>query len=220
MKTGQKKRLLGGIKEKNMWKSWRQAIEKEERLQSKKDITIQCIDFCEVTTAKVHAVLQHAPSDLQGTTFFNTRVFWWQLFCFQENPHCCLQILHAAMSQVLRGAYMLLRVLSTTENQEAQELLDEIQQQPRVFVLSGPAVAITCVVTTNDFLADGWSTESVSRAVRAARTKQENNGKKHAEHANYSYIQDEMTTFDTFPATVQGLDEGDKPTDKLEAEHD
>ena len=30
------------------------------------DIRIQCVDFCEATTSKVHAVLQHAPFDLQG----------------------------------------------------------------------------------------------------------------------------------------------------------
>ena len=78
------------------------------------------------------------------------------------------------MFQVLGGAYMLLRVLSTTANQEAPELLDEIQQQPDVFVLSGPAAAITNFVSASEFLADGWSTESVSRVVRAAMTKQEN----------------------------------------------
>ena len=76
------------------------------------------------------------------------------------------------MFQVLRGAYMLLRVLSTTEDQEAQGLLDEIQQQP-----DG-----TCPEWPAEFLADGCSTESVSRVVRAARTKQENNGKERAEH--------------------------------------
>ena len=43
-----------------MWKRWYEAIEEEERQQSKRDITGQCIDFCEVTTAKVHAVLQRA----------------------------------------------------------------------------------------------------------------------------------------------------------------
>ena len=76
------------------------------------------------------------------------------------------------MFQVLRGAHMLLRVLSTTENLEAQELLDEIQQQPGVCVQRFPAVAITNVVTASEFVADGWPTESVSRVVRAARTKQ------------------------------------------------
>ena len=51
MKTGHKKRLLGGI----------------ERIIS---VRPQCIDFCEVTTAKVHAVLQRAPPDLRGGIFF------------------------------------------------------------------------------------------------------------------------------------------------------
>ena len=115
---------------------------------------------------------------------------------------------------------MQLRVLSTTENQEAQELLDEIQQQPGVFVLSGPADATTNVVTASELLADGLSTESVSRVVIEAKTKQGNNGKERAEQSHYSYIQDKMTTFDTFPATVQGLDEGEKPTEKLEPEDD
>ena len=40
------------------------------------------------------------------------------------------------------------------------------------------------------FLADGWSTESVSRIVRTARTKQENRGKECAEHALCTYIED------------------------------
>ena len=35
--------------------------------------------------------------------------------------------------------------------------------------------------------------------------------KERTEHAYCSYIQDEMTIFDTFPATVQGLDEGENP---------
>ena len=68
MKTRHKKRLLGGIKKtKIAWKRWYEAIEEEEeRLQSNKDITVQCIDLCEMTTTKVHAMLQHVPSDLRG----------------------------------------------------------------------------------------------------------------------------------------------------------
>ena len=81
---------------------------------------------------------------------------------FQEHPHWSLQVLHAAMFQVLRGAHILLRVLSTTENQEAQELLDEIQQ-PGACVRSGPVLAITNVGTASEFLVDGWSTEFVCR---------------------------------------------------------
>ena len=102
----------------------------EEKLQSNKDITVQCIDFCEATTSKVHAVLQHAPSDLRGGTFLQHPRVLVATVDYQENPHLCMQILHAAMFQVLRGAYRLLRVLAVTESQETPGLLDEIQQQP------------------------------------------------------------------------------------------
>ena len=156
-----------------MWERWYEAIKEEKRLQSKKDITVQCIDFCENTTAKVQAVPQRAPPDLRGGTSLQHPRVLVETLCFQENPHSGLQILHAGMFQVLRRSYMILRVLSTTENQEAQELLDEIQQKQGVFVLSGPTVAITNVATSSEFLADGWSTESVSRVVRAARTRKQ-----------------------------------------------
>ena len=63
---------------------------------------------------------------------------------------------------------------TTTKDQEVQELLVEIQQQPGAFVLKGPAVATTNVGTASEFLAGGWSTESVSRVVRAAGTKTRN----------------------------------------------
>ena len=67
MKTGQKKkRLLGGIKKtKTLREKWYETIKEEEKLQSNKDVTVQCIDFCEVTTSDVHAVLRHAPPLLQ-----------------------------------------------------------------------------------------------------------------------------------------------------------
>ena len=123
-------------------------------------------------------------------------MFWWQL------PRKFTP-LHADS----RGAYILLRVLAVTESQETQWLLDEIQQQPSVFVLSGPAIVITDVATASAFLADGWSTESVSRVVRTARTRQENNERKRAEHAHNGHIHDEVTISDVFPATIQGLQE-------------
>ena len=189
MRTGQKKRLLGGIKKtKAMWERWYEAILEEEKLQSNEDITVQCIDFCEATTSEAHAVLQHARV-LVATVDY------------QENPHLCMQILHAAMFQVFRGAYILLRALAVTESQETQGLLDEIQQQPSVFVLSGPATVITNVATASAFPADRWSTESVSRVVRTARTRQENHEKERAEHAYYSHMHDEVTMSDIFPAT-------------------
>ena len=191
MKTGQTKRLLGGItKTKTMWETWYEAI-KEEKLQGNEDITIQCIDFCEATTSKVHAVLQHVPSDFRGGAFLQHPRVLVATVDYQEDPHRCLQILHAAKFQVLRGAYILLRVLPVTESQEAQELLDEIQQQPSVFVLRCPAIVITNVAIASALLADGWSTESVSRVVRTVTTRQENNERERAEHAYYSYIHDE-----------------------------
>ena len=123
------------------------------------------------------------------------------------------------MFQVLRGAYILLRVLPVTESQEAQ-LLDEIRRQPSVFLLSGPATVITNVATASAFLADGWSTESVSRVARTARTRQDNNGKERASHVFYSHIHDEVTISDTLPATAQGSDEGDYPTENTIPEDD
>ena len=141
---------------------------------------MQCVDFCGVTTSDVHAVLQHAPSDLRGGTFLQHPRVLVATVDYLENPHLCMQILHAGMFQVFRGAYIPLRVLAVTESQETQWLLDEIQQQPSVFVLSGPATVITNVATASAFLADGWSTESVSRVVRTARTIQENSEREKA----------------------------------------
>ena len=70
------------------------------------------------------------------------------------------------------------------------------------------------------FLADGWSTESVSRVVRTARTRQENHEKERAEHAYYSHIHDEVTISVIFPATVQGLDGGEHPVENTIPEDD
>ena len=51
VRTGQKKRLLGGKKTKAMWERWYVAILDEEKLQSSKDITMQYVEFCEATTS-------------------------------------------------------------------------------------------------------------------------------------------------------------------------
>lgn len=100
-----------------MWEKWYEVIQEEEKLQ---DIRIQCVDFCEAMTSKVRAALQHAPSDLRGETFLqHTRVLV-ATVGYQEKPHLCMQTLHAAVFQVSRGAYILLRLLSVTENQETQ----------------------------------------------------------------------------------------------------
>ena len=128
--------------------------------------------------------------------------------------------IHAFWWHVPSLSRCILRVLAVTESQEAQELLDEIQQQLIVFVLSGSAIVITTVATVSAFLADGWSTESVSSVVRTARTRQENQKKERTELAYYSRIHDEVTISDTFPATVQGLDEGEYLTENTIPEDD
>ena len=173
MKTGQKKRLLGGIKKtKTLLEKWDETFKEEEKLQSNKDVTVQCIDFCEVTTSDVHAVLRHAPGDLRGGTRLQHPRVLVATVAYQENPHLCLQILHAANFHVFRGAYILLRVLTDTKNQEAQGLLEEIRRQSSVSVPSGPAIVITNVATASVFLAKGWSTESVSRGITARTIKE------------------------------------------------
>ena len=74
MKTGQKKRLMGGInKTKTLLEKWYEAIKEDEKLQSNRDVTVQCIDFCEVISSDVHAVLRHAPADLRGGTLLQHR---------------------------------------------------------------------------------------------------------------------------------------------------
>ena len=155
----------------------------------------KCMQFCSTPLS----TCEEEPS-------CNIQVFWWQLLITKKihTLSCRYLQTHAAMFQVFRGAYILLRVLAVTESQKTQWLLDEIQQQPSVFVLTGPATVITTVATDSAFQADGWSTESVSRVVRAARTRQENNERERAEHAHYSHIHDEVTISDAFTVTGQG----------------
>ena len=101
---------------------------------------------------------------------------------------------------------MLLRLLADTENQETQWLLDEIQRQPSVYVLSGPATVITNI--------------AVSRVVRTARTTQENNERERAEHAYCSHIHDEVTISDSFAVTGPGLEEDEILTENTTAQDD
>ena len=150
----------------------------------------------------MHAVLRHAPADLQRGTLLQHSGVLVATLAYQENPHLCLQILHAARFQVFRGAHLLLRLQADTNGQEAQGLLEEIRRQSSVSVLSGPAIVITNVVTASVFLAKGWSTESVSRVVRTARTTQEKHEKERAEHAHCNHLHDEVTVYDAFPATI------------------
>ena len=131
-----------------------------------------------------------------------------------------MQKLHAAMFQVSRGAYISIRALAVTESQETRWLLDEIQQLPSVFIQSGSVTVLTNVATASAFLADGCSTESVSRVVRTARIRQENNERERAEHAYYSHIHDEVTISDSFTVTRQGLEEDESPPEDTTAQDD
>ena len=72
-----------------------------------------------------------------------------------------------------------------------------------MFVLSGPPTEIINVATASVLLAEGWSTESVTRVVRTARTRQEKHEKERAEHAYYSHKNDEVTISDVFSPQVR-----------------
>ena len=87
-------------------------------------------------------------------------------------------------------------------------------------VLSGPAIVITNVATASMFLAKGWSTESVSRVVRTARTTQEQHEKECAKHACCSHVHDEVTVYDALPATIQKLDEDENLQENTTAQDD
>ena len=73
-------KTVASKKTKTQWEKWYETIKEEEKLQSNKDVAVQCIDFCEVTTSDVYAVLRHAPPDLRGGTLLQHPVFWWQLW--------------------------------------------------------------------------------------------------------------------------------------------
>ena len=173
-------------------------------MQSNKDITVHCIDFCEVTNHYKGAC------SVTACPFDNIRVSWWQLFVFQKMHNGAYNSSMLPCSRSFEvHAYYYECCQQQRISRHKSFFLVEIQQQ-LFFCLKGLAVVITNVGTASEFLADGWLTESVSRVVRAARTKQETNGEEPAEHALCNCIQDEMTTFDTFPATSQGLDECEK----------
>ena len=105
-----------------VWEMVRNCTE-EEKLQSNRDVTVQCTDFCEVTTSDVYTVLRHAPADLRRSTLLQHTLVLVATVAYQENPHLCLQMLHAAKFPVFRGAYILPRVFADTQSQEAQGFL-------------------------------------------------------------------------------------------------
>ena len=89
METGQKKTVAGC-----------ETVKEEEKQQSNKDVTVQCIDFCRVTTSDLHAVLRHAPTDLRGGPLQQHLVFWWQLWHIRKTH---ISVLSKTLSCPSRG---------------------------------------------------------------------------------------------------------------------
>ena len=121
-----------------------------------------------MTTTRVHAVLQRVRSDLRGGTLRQHPCALVSTLGVQENRHRSLQILHAAMYQILRGA-------PTLVNHRGSGGTGASGRDPAAAwgnCLEVCGIAITNVGTASEFLAERWSTESVSRVVRAARTTQ------------------------------------------------
>ena len=115
---------------------------------------------------------------------------------------------------------MLLRLLSVTDNQETQWFLDEINGNRVCMSCSGPATVITNVAAASAVLAHGWSTESVSRVVRTARTRRENHEREHAEHVYDRHIHDRVKISGAFPVTGQGFNGGKHPAENTTAQDD
>ena len=77
---------------------------------------------------------------------------------------------------------------------------------------------ITNIAAASALLADGWSTETVSRVVRTARTRRENHEREHAEHVYYSHIHDMVTISDSFAVTGPGFEEDENLTENTTAQ--
>ena len=104
--------------------------------------------------------LQHAPSDLRGGTFLQHPRTLIPTINYPENPHRCLQILHAAMFQVLRGAYTLLRVLPGTESPPvAQNEAPILNPVSFVSETTNDEIAVDVPLPEEPTEVSGWITE-------------------------------------------------------------
>ena len=155
-------------KSKDLWEKWYDTI-KEEKLRRNMDVTVLCINFCELTTSDVHAVLRHDPAVLRGSTpLYHTRVLV-ATVAYPENTHLCSHVFHAARLLVFEGANKLLPELFNTKSQEVQGLLEDIRRQSSLPILSCHAFVIAHIETACAFLAKRWSTEFVSRQTSKIR---------------------------------------------------
>ena len=158
----------------------------------------------------MHAVLRHAPADLRG----GTKAIWekWYEATLEEEKLQdigiqCVDFCEATTSKmhaILQHAPFDMRG-------------GTFRQHPRVVVAT---VGYQHRAAASALLADGWSTESVSRVVRTTRTRRENHEREHAEHVYYSHIHDGVTISDAFPVTRHGFNGGKHPAENTTAQDD
>ena len=124
VKTGQKNACwAASTRQTPCGKDGNEAIKEEEKLQSNKDVTEQCTDFCEATTSEVHVVFQPICEEV---LYCNILVFWWQLW------HSRKTHISANRSSMQPGSRSFecirVAVLVVMESQEAHGPLEEIRR--------------------------------------------------------------------------------------------
>ena len=115
---------------KTLWEGWYETIKEEEKLQSNKNVTVQC------TTPDVHAVLRHAPADLRGGTLL-------------QHSHVLVSGKPTSLSTdtPMQAGFRSFEVHTYCYGYRGS--LEEIRRQSSVSVLSGPAIVITNVATAS-----------------------------------------------------------------------
>ena len=105
----------------------------------------KCMQFCSTRLS----TCEEEPS-------CNIHVFWWQLLITKKIHTFACRYSMLPCSRFFE-VHTYFSECWPTRRVRRQWLLDEIQQQLSVFVLSGPATVTTNVATASTFLADGWS---------------------------------------------------------------
>ena len=134
----------------------------------------------------------------------NIHVFWWQLLITKKShtSACRYSMLPCSRFFEVHTYYSDCCPLRITRRLSG--FWTRFQRQPSVYVLSGPATVIINIAAASALLADGWSTESVSRVVRTTRTRRKN-------HERIS---------DAFTVTRQGFNGGKHPAENTTAQDD
>ena len=155
--------MRSGIKKtQKVWAKWNEATEEEEKQQGMKAISpvYRCY---EVTTTRMHAVLQQAPSDLRGGPFRqHQRVLVATLF--SRKPH--RQVNVSSMPPCTRSLEVHHYCSECCQPQRTRRHDTELSRSSSnlrcLFVLKCPALAMSNVGTATEFLADGLLTDSVT----------------------------------------------------------